>query len=58
MLHKESVQQHLMSRQRWILDGLGLSNEAVDTNTERHVTVLLRQAMNKCRQFINLYQQR
>ncbi|NWR13622.1 LBN protein, partial [Emberiza fucata] len=57
MLHKESVQQHLMSRQRWILDGLGLSNEAVDTNAERHVTVLLRQAMNKCRQFINLYQQ-
>ncbi|NXL25631.1 LBN protein, partial [Setophaga kirtlandii] len=56
-LHKESVQQHLMSRQRWILDGLGLSNEAVDTNAERHVTVLLRQAMNKCRQFVNLYQQ-
>ncbi|NWT10993.1 LBN protein, partial [Vireo altiloquus] len=54
---KESVQQHLMSRQRWILDGLGLSNEAVDTNAERHVTVLLRQAMNKCRQFINLHQQ-
>ncbi|NXH55028.1 LBN protein, partial [Rhabdornis inornatus] len=57
MLHKESAQQHLMSRQRWLLDGLGLSNEAVDTNAERHVTVLLRQAMNKCRQFINLYQQ-
>ncbi|XP_016153584.1 PREDICTED: limbin isoform X1 [Ficedula albicollis] len=57
MLHKESGQQHLMGRQRWILDGLGLSNEAVDTNAERHVTVLLRQAMNKCRQFINLYQQ-
>ncbi|NXH80901.1 LBN protein, partial [Edolisoma coerulescens] len=57
MSHKESAQQHLMSRQRWILDGLGLSNEAVDTNPERHVTVLLRQAMNKCRQFINLYQQ-
>ncbi|NXP00317.1 LBN protein, partial [Certhia brachydactyla] len=57
MLHKESAQQHLMSRQRWILDGFGLSNEAVDTNAERHVTVLLRQAMNKCRQFINLYQQ-
>uniref|UniRef100_A0A8C3XDX9 EvC ciliary complex subunit 2 n=2 Tax=Cyanoderma ruficeps TaxID=181631 RepID=A0A8C3XDX9_9PASS len=57
MLHKESAQQHLMSRQRWILDGLGLSNEAVDVNAERHVTVLLRQAMNKCRQFINLYQQ-
>ncbi|XP_015480022.1 limbin isoform X4 [Parus major] len=57
MMHKESVQQHLMSRQKWILDGLGLSNEAVDTNAERHVTVLLRQAMNKCKQFINLYQQ-
>ncbi|NWU23295.1 LBN protein, partial [Dyaphorophyia castanea] len=57
MSHKESAQQHLMTRQRWILDGLGLSNEAVDTNAERHVTVLLRQAMNKCRQFINLYQQ-
>ncbi|NXA96616.1 LBN protein, partial [Melanocharis versteri] len=57
MLHKESAQQHLMSRQRWILDGLGLSNEAVDTNPERHVTVLLRQAMNKCRQIINLHQQ-
>ncbi|NWV92589.1 LBN protein, partial [Machaerirhynchus nigripectus] len=57
MSHKESAQQHLMSRQRWILDGLGTSNEAVDTNAERHVTVLLRQAMNKCRQFINLYQQ-
>ncbi|NXR74654.1 LBN protein, partial [Pycnonotus jocosus] len=57
MLHKESAQQHLMSRQRWILDGLGLSNEAVDMNVERHVTVLLRQAMNECRQFVNLYQQ-
>ncbi|NXQ27644.1 LBN protein, partial [Alaudala cheleensis] len=57
MLQKESAQQHVMSRQRWILDGLGLSNEAVDMNAERHVTVLLRQAMNKCRQFINLYQQ-
>ncbi|NWI40302.1 LBN protein, partial [Picathartes gymnocephalus] len=57
MLHKESAQQHLMTRQRWILDGLGLSNEAVDMNADRHVTVLLRQAMNKCRQFINLCQQ-
>ncbi|NWR27876.1 LBN protein, partial [Tachuris rubrigastra] len=57
MLHKDSAQQHLMSRQRRILDGLGLSSEAVETNAERHVTVLLRQAMNKCRQFINLYQQ-
>lgn len=58
MLHKVSAQPHLMSRQRWILDGLGLSTEAVDMNVERHVTVLLRQAMNKCRQLINLYQQR
>ncbi|NXK92840.1 LBN protein, partial [Formicarius rufipectus] len=57
MLHKESVQQHLMIRQKWILDGLGLSSEAGETNAERHMTVLLRQAMNKCRQFINLYQQ-
>ncbi|NXF03907.1 LBN protein, partial [Smithornis capensis] len=57
ILHKESAQQQLMSSQRWILDGLGLSSEAVEANAERHLTVLLRQAMNKCRQFINLYQQ-
>ncbi|XP_074443682.1 limbin isoform X3 [Larus michahellis] len=57
MLHKESAQQHLMSRQRWTPDGLGLSSEPVETNEDRQVTVLLRQAMNKCRQFINLHQQ-
>ncbi|NXX62619.1 LBN protein, partial [Scopus umbretta] len=61
MSHKESAQQqqqqHLMSRQRWTLDGLGLSGEAVEANADRQVTVLLRQAMNKCRQFINLHQQ-
>ncbi|NWQ89053.1 LBN protein, partial [Burhinus bistriatus] len=59
MLHKESAQQqqHLMSRQRWTPDGLGLSGEAVEMNGDRQVTVLLRQAMNKCRQFINLHQQ-
>ncbi|XP_064305191.1 LOW QUALITY PROTEIN: limbin [Phalacrocorax carbo] len=58
MLHKESAQQqHLMSRHRWTPDGLGLSSEAVETNADRQVTVLLRQAMNKCRQFINLHQQ-
>ncbi|KFQ77491.1 Limbin, partial [Phoenicopterus ruber ruber] len=59
MLHKESAQQqqHLMSRQRWTPDGLGLSSEAVEMNVDRQVTVLLRQAMNKCRQFINLHQQ-
>ncbi|NXE74422.1 LBN protein, partial [Cochlearius cochlearius] len=61
MLHKESAQQqqqqHLMSSQRWTPDGLGLSSEAVETNADRQVTVLLRQAMNKCRQFINLHQQ-
>ncbi|XP_052636460.1 limbin isoform X1 [Harpia harpyja] len=60
MLHKESTQQqqqHLMGRQRWTPDGLGLSSEAVETNADRQVTVLLRQAMNKCRQLINLHQQ-
>ncbi|XP_025910549.1 limbin isoform X2 [Apteryx rowi] len=59
MLHKESAQQqqHVMSRRRWAPDGLGLSSEAVETNADRQVTVLLRQAMNKCRQFINLHQQ-
>ncbi|NWX10574.1 LBN protein, partial [Caloenas nicobarica] len=58
MLHKESAQQqHLMSRQRWTPDGLGLSSEAVEMNAGRQVTVLLKQAMNKCRQFINLHQQ-
>ncbi|XP_069649902.1 limbin isoform X3 [Haliaeetus albicilla] len=60
MLHKESTQQqqqHLMSRQRWTPDGLGLSSEAVETNADRQVTVLLRQAMNKCRQLTNLHQQ-
>ncbi|NXT24523.1 LBN protein, partial [Syrrhaptes paradoxus] len=58
MLHKESAQQqHLMSRQRWTLDGLGLPSEAVEINADRQVTVLLKQAMNKCGQLINLYQQ-
>ncbi|XP_074003731.1 limbin [Numenius arquata] len=58
MLHKESAQQqHLMSRQRWTTDGFGLLSEALETNADRRVTVLLRQAMNKCRQFINLHQQ-
>ncbi|KAM6261256.1 limbin isoform 1-T1 [Porphyrio hochstetteri] len=58
MLHKESAQQqhHLMSRQRWTPDGLGLLSDAVEMNADRQVTVLLRQAMNKCRQFINLHQ--
>ncbi|XP_068799498.1 limbin isoform X1 [Struthio camelus] len=59
MSHKESAQQqqHLMSRQRWAPDGLGLSSEAMETNADRQMTLLLRQAMNKCRQFINLHQQ-
>uniref|UniRef100_A0A8C3KX93 EvC ciliary complex subunit 2 n=1 Tax=Chrysolophus pictus TaxID=9089 RepID=A0A8C3KX93_CHRPC len=59
MLHKESVQQqqHLMSKQRWTPDGLRPSNEAVETNVDRQVTFLLRQAMNRCMQFINLHQQ-
>ncbi|XP_040449738.1 limbin isoform X4 [Falco naumanni] len=59
MLHKESAQQqHLMSRQRWTPDELGPSCEALEMNADRQVTVLLRQAMNKCGQFINLHQQR
>ncbi|KAM9381974.1 limbin [Phaethornis superciliosus] len=57
MLHKESAQQHLTSRQRWTSDSLGLPSEAVEMNADRQVTVLLRQAMNKCRWFINLHQQ-
>ncbi|KFU93741.1 Limbin, partial [Chaetura pelagica] len=59
ILHKESAQQQqrLMNRQRWTPDRLGLSSEAVETNADRQVTVLLRQAMNRCRQFINLHQQ-
>ncbi|NXD06435.1 LBN protein, partial [Nothocercus nigrocapillus] len=59
MLHKESAQQqqHLMSRKRWAPDGLGLSSEAVETNADRQVTLLLRQAMSKCGQFINLHKQ-
>uniref|UniRef100_A0A8C4TVE7 EvC ciliary complex subunit 2 n=1 Tax=Falco tinnunculus TaxID=100819 RepID=A0A8C4TVE7_FALTI len=59
MLHKESAQQqHLMSRQRWTPDELGPSCEALEMNADRQVTVLLRQAMNKCGQFINLHRQR
>ncbi|KGL80905.1 Limbin, partial [Tinamus guttatus] len=59
MLHKESAQQqqYLMSRKRWAPDGLGLPSEAVETNADRQVTLLLRQAMSKCGQFINLQQQ-
>ncbi|XP_069712423.1 limbin isoform X2 [Phaenicophaeus curvirostris] len=60
MLHKESAQQqqqHLMSRQRWTPDGLGLSSEAAEMDADRQVTALLRQAMDKCRQFVNLHQQ-
>ncbi|NXI36762.1 LBN protein, partial [Galbula dea] len=60
MVNKELAQQQqqsLMRRQRWTLDRLELSSEAVETNADRQVTALLRQAMNKCRQFINLHQQ-
>ncbi|NXN18294.1 LBN protein, partial [Indicator maculatus] len=58
MFNKESAQQqHLMSKQRWTLDGLELSGEAVEANADRQVTALLRQAMNKCSHFINLHQQ-
>ncbi|NXU48939.1 LBN protein, partial [Turnix velox] len=58
MLHKESVQQqHLMSRQRWTQDGLGLPSEAVEEKADRQVTALLQEAMRKCRQYINMHQQ-
>ncbi|XP_061848545.1 limbin isoform X2 [Colius striatus] len=57
VLRKESAQQHLMSRQRWTLDGLGLPSEALEMDVDRQMTALLKQAMNKCRQFINLHQQ-
>ncbi|XP_031444227.1 limbin [Phasianus colchicus] len=59
MLHKESVQQqqHLTSKQRWTPDGLRPTNEPVETDVDRQVTFLLRQAMNRCMQFINLHQQ-
>uniref|UniRef100_A0A8C9FTY4 Limbin n=1 Tax=Pavo cristatus TaxID=9049 RepID=A0A8C9FTY4_PAVCR len=60
MLRKESAQQqqHLMNKQRWTPDGLRPLSEAVETNVDRQVTFLLRQAMSKCMQFINLHQQR
>lgn len=60
MLHKESAQQqqHLMNKQRWTPDGLRSSSEVVETNVDRQVTFLLRQAMNRCMQFINLHRQR
>lgn len=59
MLHKESAQQqqHLMNKQRWTPDGLRSSSEVVETNVDRQVTFLLRQAMNRCMQFINLHRQ-
>ncbi|NXG46415.1 LBN protein, partial [Psilopogon haemacephalus] len=59
MFNKESAQQqqHLMSRQKWTLNGLDSSSEAVEMNADRQVTALLRQAMNKCSHFIDLHQQ-
>ncbi|NXA31395.1 LBN protein, partial [Eudromia elegans] len=59
MLHRESAQQqqHLTSRKRWAPAGLGLPSEAVETSADRQVTLLLRQAMSKCGQVINLHQE-
>ncbi|XP_039396360.1 limbin isoform X5 [Mauremys reevesii] len=58
MLHKETAQQqHLLNRQRWTPDGLGLSDEVVEINVERRVSALLCQALNKCKQLVNLHQQ-
>ncbi|KAM9143102.1 limbin isoform 2-T2 [Pangshura tecta] len=58
MLHKETAQQqHLLNSQRWTPDGLGLSDEVVEINAERQVSALLCQALNKCKQLVNLHQQ-
>ncbi|EMP32855.1 Limbin, partial [Chelonia mydas] len=58
MLHKETAQQqHLLSRQRWTSDGLGFSDEVVEMNAERQVSALLYQALNKCKQLVNLHRQ-
>ncbi|CAM4668379.1 unnamed protein product [Lepidochelys kempii] len=58
MLHKETAQQqHLLNRQRWTSDGLGFSDEVVEMNAERQVSALLYQALNKCKQLVNLHRQ-
>ncbi|KAM7168797.1 limbin isoform 2-T2 [Macrochelys suwanniensis] len=57
-LHKETAQQqHLLNRQRWTPDALGLSDELVEINAERQVSALLCQALNKCKQLVNLHRQ-
>uniref|UniRef100_A0A8C0IVB7 EvC ciliary complex subunit 2 n=1 Tax=Chelonoidis abingdonii TaxID=106734 RepID=A0A8C0IVB7_CHEAB len=58
MLHKEMAQQqHLLNRQRWTPDALRLSDEVVEINAERQVSALLCQALNKCKQLVNLHRQ-
>nr|XP_025043094.1 limbin isoform X7 [Pelodiscus sinensis] len=58
MLHQETAQQHhLMNRQRWTPDGLGLLDEVVEIPADRQVSALLHQALNKCKQLVNLLQQ-
>ncbi|XP_050803322.1 limbin isoform X3 [Gopherus flavomarginatus] len=58
MLHKETAQQqHLLNRQRWTPDGLGLSDEVVEINAERQMSALLCLALNKCKQLVNLHRQ-
>ncbi|XP_074848569.1 limbin isoform X2 [Carettochelys insculpta] len=58
MLHQEMAQQqHLLHRQRWTRDGLGLSDEAVEIHADRQVSTLLYQALNKCKQLVNLHWQ-
>ncbi|XP_023962640.2 limbin isoform X2 [Chrysemys picta bellii] len=58
MLHKETAkQQHLLNKQRCTPDGLGLSDEVVEINAERQVSALLCQALNKCKQLVNLHRQ-
>ncbi|XP_038255463.1 limbin isoform X2 [Dermochelys coriacea] len=58
MLHKETAQQqHLLNRHRWTPDGLGFSDEVVESNAERQVSALLYQALNKCKKLVNLHRQ-
>uniref|UniRef100_A0A8C8S2F8 EvC ciliary complex subunit 2 n=1 Tax=Pelusios castaneus TaxID=367368 RepID=A0A8C8S2F8_9SAUR len=58
MLQKEMAeQQHLLNRQRWTPDELGLSDEAVEINADGQVSAQLCQALNKCKQLVNMHRQ-
>ncbi|XP_067412507.1 limbin isoform X2 [Emydura macquarii macquarii] len=58
MLQKETAQQqHLLNRQRWTPDELRLSDEVVEINADRQVSARLCQALNKCKQLVNMQRQ-